>query len=209
MTNIDPIAISKLAAGTFISDLPPKIAPDTSPHPLTKYIQGSRAIRKAIVTSHNEVESVLIIQHDQLFELFIPMLCTDFNPATYSTMIRLGGARGSQVIDPCPTSFEADVLFSDYNIFHDEKHRNDHFFKGAQFPKAHFDDLLEEYPFATTTSAPITLSRCPLIIPKLKGYKIKKGSIFSRTNSRVTPRLSSGSSCLATIFSYPRAQRVH
>ena len=97
MTNIDPIAISKLAAGTFVSNLSPKIVPNTSPHPLIKYLQGSRVIREAIVTSHSEVESVLIIQHDQLFKLFIPMLCTDFNRATYSTMICLGDTRGSQV----------------------------------------------------------------------------------------------------------------
>ena len=147
MTNIDPIAISKLSAGTFVSELPPKITQNTSPHPLIKYLQGSRAIREAIVTSHTEVESILIIQHDQLSELFIPMLCTDFNPATYSSTIRLYRARGSQVIDPCHISFEANILFADFNIFHDEKHRNDIFFKGAEFPKAHFDDLTDNYPF--------------------------------------------------------------
>ena len=178
MTNIDPIAISKLAAGTFISDLPPKIMADMSPHTLVKYIQGTRATREAIITSHVEVESILIISHDQLSELFIPTLCTDFNPATYSTVIRLGGAKGYQVTDPYPTSFEASIILADFNIFHDENHRNITFFKGAQFPKAYFDDLSDDYPFSTTTKAPITISRCPLIIPKLKGYKITKGSIY-------------------------------
>ena len=65
-------------------------------------------------------------------------------------------------------------------FFHDEKHRNDLFFKGAQFPKTHFDDLTDDYPFSTTTKAPITISRYPMIIPKLKGLKINKGSIFQK-----------------------------
>ena len=131
MKNIDPIAISKLAVRTFISKSPPKISADTSPHPLVKYLQGTRATQETIVTYHTEVESVLIILHDQLSELFIPTLYTDFNPATYSTMICLGGAKGYQVIYPYPTSFEADILFADFTIFHDEKHHNDIFFKGA------------------------------------------------------------------------------
>ena len=113
-------------------------------------------------------------------EIFIPTLCTDFNPATYSTSIRLGGAKGYQVIDPYPTSYEADILFANFDIFHDKKHRNDFFIKGAQFPKAHFDDLTDDYPFSATTKAPITISRCPMIIPKLKGFKIIKGSIFQK-----------------------------
>ena len=95
-------------------------------------------------------------------------------------MSRSGGAKGYQVIDPYPTIFEADILFADFAIFHDEKHRNDLFFKGAQFPKAHLDDLTDDYPFSATTKAPITISRCPMIIPKLKEFKINKGSIFQK-----------------------------
>ena len=71
MTNIDPIVISKLAAGTFISEFLPKITSDISPHPLVKYLQGTRAICEAIIISHTEVASVLIISHDQLSELSI------------------------------------------------------------------------------------------------------------------------------------------
>ena len=142
MKNIDPIAISKLAVRTFISKSPPKISADTSPHPLVKYLQGTRATQETIVTYHTEVESVLIISHDQLSKLFIPTLYTDFNPAVCSTLICLGGAKGYQVIDPYRTSFEADILFADFTIFHDKKHHNDLFFKDAQFPKAHFKTLL-------------------------------------------------------------------
>ena len=75
--SMNPVTISKLAARILKSDLPPKSQqPLTYPHTSKKYyIQGNRVIRKAFVTLYTKVESILIIQHDQLSALFILILC--------------------------------------------------------------------------------------------------------------------------------------
>ena len=81
----------------------------------TRLHQVSFEVKEKIISLYN---IYTLVNHLRLLTILnIPTLCTDFNLATYSTTSRLGDAKGYQTIDPYPTSFEADILFTDFAIF--------------------------------------------------------------------------------------------
>ena len=116
--NIDIRAIQKLAAGTFTSLEPPEVFKNEI-HPLNLFIFGSHQARRDLLADHPQVESVLCISDDELYEMFIPRVIPVYNGPTMS--LKLAGAFNQEVDLAIPASTAAEKSLGDFAIFASKK----------------------------------------------------------------------------------------
>ena len=169
--NIDIRAIQKEAAGTFTSLDPPEVFKNEI-HPLNLFIFGSHQARQDLLADHPQVESVLCISDDELYEMFIPRVIPVYNGPTMS--LKLAGAFNQEVDLAIPASTAAEKALGDFAIFAPKKEAKG-FIYGTQLAKTFFKDE----PFTPKHRAiehPVIM-RVPIVIPKVRGYDITTGDI--------------------------------